>query len=135
MKKWFGSAAICVNDNYEVLMVRAKESDSWEVPSGSIEEGETPEECCVREVREETGYTVEVKKLLFVKTSVIEEVNVKAHYFLVEIVGESTGIEDPDEIIDEVDWKSLSEIVNHKLTYAEDEKILANIVKSQMLHG
>ncbi len=36
----------------------------WEIPAGTLEEGEGPEECAVREVEEETGYRVEkVEKL------------------------------------------------------------------------
>ncbi len=40
----------------------------WEFPGGRIEEGETPEEAIVREFKEETDYTVSVKKkLAFIK--------------------------------------------------------------------
>jgi ADP-ribose pyrophosphatase len=37
----------------------------WEIPAGTIEEGEKPEDCAVRELKEETGYTAESMKLLF----------------------------------------------------------------------
>jgi 8-oxo-dGTP pyrophosphatase MutT (NUDIX family) len=32
----------------------------WDLPGGGVEEGESPEEALVREVREETGYSVRV---------------------------------------------------------------------------
>ena len=60
MKSWSGSAAICINEQREVLMVNSFGSEEWAVPSGGIEEGESPEECCIREVKEETGYDVKV---------------------------------------------------------------------------
>src|SRR5690606_24304986 len=39
----------------------------WNFPGGGIEEGETPEEACIREVKEETGLNVMVHRLLHEK--------------------------------------------------------------------
>lgn len=53
MERWIGSAAVCVNEKNEVLMVlQGKEGEEkrWSVPSGGLEKGETLEECCIREV-------------------------------------------------------------------------------------
>ncbi|WP_407425931.1 (deoxy)nucleoside triphosphate pyrophosphohydrolase [Treponema sp.] len=38
--------------------------DWWEIPGGKIEQGETPEECIVREIREELATEVKAEKVL-----------------------------------------------------------------------
>ena len=124
MKSWSGSAAICINEQREVLMVNSFGSEEWAVPSGGIEEGESPEECCIREVKEETGYDVKVIEPLRVKETTIKGIKVKTYYFRVEKFGKSSGINDPDKEIAEVDWKSLSEIITIHHTYPEDLRLL-----------
>ncbi|WP_404433536.1 NUDIX hydrolase [Sutcliffiella horikoshii] len=120
MKEWYGSATICFNENKEVLMVKSNDSIGWSVPSGGIEKGETPEVCCIREVKEETGYDVRIIESLFVKETVKKGINVYSHYFKVEKIGESVGINDSDKTIIEAAWKSLSELKNLKHVYPED---------------
>ncbi|UDY23210.1 NUDIX hydrolase [Nocardioides sp. Kera G14] len=45
----------------------------WTLPGGGVELHESPEEGCVREVREETGYDVELTGLLGIETDVFSE--------------------------------------------------------------
>ncbi|MCM3711932.1 NUDIX hydrolase [Sporosarcina luteola] len=129
MKSWSGSAGICINEQQEILMVKSFESEGWAVPSGGIEGGESPEECCVREVKEETGYDVKVIERLKVKETTINEIQVKTYYFRVEKIGESSGINDPDEIIAEAEWKSLSEIKTIPHSYPEDLGLILEQLK------
>jgi ADP-ribose pyrophosphatase len=65
-----GAAAIVpVIQGRDVVLVRqyryAVATDLLEVPAGTMEQGETPEECAVRELEEETGYRCkEIEKIL-----------------------------------------------------------------------
>ena len=46
-----------------VLLLK-NERDEWELPGGRIEPGETPEQCVVREIAEETRWKVSVGPIL-----------------------------------------------------------------------
>jgi len=65
-----GAAAIVpIIQDRDVVLVRqyryAVATDLLEVPAGTMEQGETPEECAVRELEEETGFRCkEIEKIL-----------------------------------------------------------------------
>ncbi|MDS8762056.1 NUDIX domain-containing protein, partial [Streptococcus pneumoniae] len=65
-KVWQGSAGVVI-DQDKILMVKSKASGKWSIPSGEIETGESPQQACIREVWEETGFRTEVKKQLHTK--------------------------------------------------------------------
>ena len=46
----------------KILLVRRNRYNDWSLPKGKLDAGETPLKAAVREVREETGYKVEVGK-------------------------------------------------------------------------
>lgn len=49
--------------NGQVLLLR-NERDEWELPGGRLEPSESPEECVVREIGEETGLPVVVAGII-----------------------------------------------------------------------
>jgi ADP-ribose pyrophosphatase YjhB (NUDIX family) len=58
-----GVFAIIFDDKKRVLFCHRTDRDIWNLPGGRFEKGETPWEGVIREVKEETGFNVEVKKL------------------------------------------------------------------------
>lgn len=50
-----------IENKLEILLVKPfSKKDMWGVPKGHINPGETPEECAIREVLEETGIAVKI---------------------------------------------------------------------------
>lgn len=50
-----------VQDTFEILLVhKPRKKDSWQLPQGGVEEGETTTQAAIREVQEEAGITTEV---------------------------------------------------------------------------
>ncbi|MED0872992.1 NUDIX hydrolase [Bacillus mobilis] len=54
-------------EDEKLLLVKQKVANrDWSLPGGRVENGETLEEAMIREMREETGLEVKIKKLLYV---------------------------------------------------------------------
>lgn len=62
-ERWPVSVKGVVTASGHVLLLR-NERDEWELPGGRLEPGETPEECVVREIAEETGLVVAVEGIV-----------------------------------------------------------------------
>jgi 8-oxo-dGTP diphosphatase len=58
------SAALVFNDNEEVLLVLREDARIWALPAGRREAGETFEQAAIRETGEETGYSIELERLI-----------------------------------------------------------------------
>jgi ADP-ribose pyrophosphatase YjhB (NUDIX family) len=57
------SFAILTDPHHRVLLCHRRDRDAWNLPGGGVEPGESPWECVVREVKEETGLEVQVERL------------------------------------------------------------------------
>lgn len=72
-----------------VLLLKRKNppnAGKWALPGGLVELGETVQEAAVREIREETGLSVVVERLLDVQTDlhIDENSRIEYHYVLVD---------------------------------------------------
>ncbi|MGR6013220.1 NUDIX hydrolase [Bacillus paranthracis] len=120
MERWIGCAAVCVNERNEVLMVlqgQKGEEKRWSVPSGGLEKGETLEECCIREVWEETGYNVEVVSKIYEKRRDYIWGSCIRSLLCRKKIGGSMKIQDPDELIHEIAWKRIDEMKELTLSF------------------
>ena len=81
------SRAIIVKDG-KILLTHELNTGVFMTPGGGLEENETLTECCIRELKEETGYIVKpVKQFLKINEYCFETLYV-SNYFICEIEGE-----------------------------------------------
>ena len=81
-----GSRAIIVQDG-NILLTHELNSGWWLLPGGGLEEGETPEECVIREVEEETGYLVRPLRRFLFMSEFYEEYRYSGYFFICEVTG------------------------------------------------
>ena len=99
-----GAFAIIAQDN-TILLCHRRDKDLWNLPGGKVEDGESPWEGVIREVKEEIGVDVMVKRLLGIYFK--EEQNEIVFSF--ECVIEN-GIPTLSNEADEIKFFSLEEI-------------------------
>ena len=81
-----GSRAVIERDGM-ILLSHETVSGWWLIPGGGMEEGETPEACCVRETEEETGLAVRPLRQFLTMYEYYEEYRYISHYFICEMTG------------------------------------------------
>ena len=81
-----GSRAVIVRDGM-ILLSHETISGWYLVPGGGLEAGETPADCCVREVEEETGVIVRPLHQFLTLYEYYEEYRYISYYFVCEAIG------------------------------------------------
>ncbi|MDR6550185.1 NUDIX hydrolase [Paenibacillus qinlingensis] len=132
MNKWIGSAGVCVNSERQLLMVlqgKPEEEKRWSVPSGGVELDETLEECCIREVYEETGYRCQIIQEIKRKSGTWGPISFDVTYFEIVIVGGQPSIHDPDGLIHEIAWKTSAQLEELPFSFPEDKAFLLSFME------
>ncbi len=81
------SRAIVIKDG-RILLTYEANTGVYMSPGGGVEPGESFEECCIRELREESGYEVKPIEPIIIIEEYSFETLYRSHYFLCEITGE-----------------------------------------------
>lgn len=123
-KERIASRGIVIENN-KILLSYEVNTNVYMTPGGGLEEGETLEECCIRELREETGYEVKpINQLLVINEYCFETMYV-SNYFICERVGKCeqslTEIEIEHGIVPEwIEYEKALEIFGDYASKRED---------------
>lgn len=124
-----GCSAIIFNNEGKFLLTRRMDNGQWCLPSGGLEPGESVEEACIREVLEETGLHVDIKRFIGIYSNRDQLViyddggkfQILALHFEAQITGGTLGLS--DETTD-FGYFSLAEIKGMDLIHSHMERIL-----------
>ena len=121
------AAGVIFNQDNKILLVKStyQRLHPWGLPGGSLDYGESPEDAVKREVWEETGLIVEIKRFLLVKTWSPDRVGM---YFLCEITG---GEIHPTDEVSEADYFSLDDLPDVRPVDIDMFKALYRIMELQ----
>ena len=111
----------------EYLLVYRDYRDDWTFPKGKVESGEHILGAAVREVREETGFAIELGVPLPTQTYKIEGRIKDSHYWFAKLL---SGTFVPNDEVNEIAWLTFDEAAK-KLTYEHDVDVLKAAVNAK----
>ncbi|MDB5211332.1 MAG: hypothetical protein JWQ30_2159 [Sediminibacterium sp.] len=113
--KIIAGGGLVLNDKGKLLMIFRR--GKWDLPKGKLDEGETIEECALREVMEETGLSqVERGELIdigyheYFDKYLQEDVVKETHWYAMRARGEEIVTPQIEEDITEIKWVSGDEM-------------------------
>lgn len=120
--------SIICRDN-KVLLVKRKEPvpDTWAIPGGFLEWGETFEDATVREAREETGFEIELEEILGAYSDPNRDPrgHLVAIIFVAKPIGGELKISDEHSELRWFDFKEMSSLKFH----SDHKKVLQDFLK------
>lgn len=94
----------------QVLLVERRDMPVWVFPGGYVEMGETPEQAVLREVKEETGYQVNIlDKIGEYSYSGNDKIT---HTYICEITGGNVSLSDESKSVDYFNINALPKLTS-----------------------
>ena len=84
-------------------------NEYYTFPGGGLEEGESLEECAIREIKEEFGINVKVIKKLYESEN--DKLNMKEYFFLCEYIDGEFGTGEGEEFSNSPNYKDAGEYI------------------------
>jgi 8-oxo-dGTP pyrophosphatase MutT (NUDIX family) len=112
-------------DGIEVVLVHRPRYDDWTFPKGKAHDGESDEDCAIREVEEETGLRCELEDEL--PSTAYRDAKGRdkvVRYWSMRPVG---GVARAQNEVDAVEWLPVAE-ARRRLSYGRDREVLESLV-------
>ncbi len=93
----------------QLLLARQNGRPFWVLPGGTLEVGETMEQCAIRELQEETNLTITIDKLLYVADFIPADKHVIDVVFLGRYISGDL-VPEENSNIDDIGFFSLNEV-------------------------
>jgi 8-oxo-dGTP diphosphatase len=128
MKKIVASGPVIIEDN-KLLVTMDNKDTFYKIPGGKLEEGETFEECAIRELKEETGFSCDIiKELPAMKLKkdpdTNEVIDVVLYHYLVKLKDKITDYKSFNHKGHIVKWIDLYDIKENKYPVAPNIRFL-----------
>jgi 8-oxo-dGTP diphosphatase len=109
-----------------VLLVHRPRYDDWSFPKGKALDGESDEDCALREVEEETGYACDLGPELPESRYVSKGSPKRVRYWLMT---PRAGELAPSDEVDAGDWLGMGD-ARARLSYDRDRSLLDSVVEA-----
>lgn len=131
-----GCSAAIFDEQGRVLLTKRQDNGQWCLPSGGMESGESAAEACEREVLEETGLSVSVKRLVGVYShpdqltvySKTDKFQIVALHFEADIVGGELGLSDETS---DFGYFTMEDIDDLEMLGRHKERIIDTLAKQK----
>jgi 8-oxo-dGTP diphosphatase len=123
------AAVALLDDQAKILLLRRKDNDKWTMPGGTLDYGESMTACAIREVREETGFIIQIIALIGTYTDpniliAYNDGEVRQEFTLVYAAQIESGELKIDDESKEAAWVDLSGIAQLPLADSQRRRLV-----------